>query len=44
MLDTLDENYQRAINWSLNHRKTVVAGAVLLFAGAVSLIPSSVLR
>ena len=39
MLDALDESYQRAIHWSLNHRKTVVFGAVLLFAGAVSLIP-----
>jgi HAE1 family hydrophobic/amphiphilic exporter-1 len=38
-LDSLDERYQRAIRWSLNHRKTVIIGAVLLFAGAMSLIP-----
>ncbi len=39
MLDALDENYQRAIRWSLLHRKTVILTAVLLFAGAVCLIP-----
>jgi hydrophobic/amphiphilic exporter-1 (mainly G- bacteria), HAE1 family len=38
-LDGLDERYQRAIRWSLNHRKTVVLGAVLLFAGSMALIP-----
>ncbi len=38
-LDGLDERYQRAIRWSLNHRKTVIIGAVLLFAGSMSLIP-----
>lgn len=39
MLDWLDEQYQLAIRWSLNHRKTVVFGAVLLFAGSLALIP-----
>jgi HAE1 family hydrophobic/amphiphilic exporter-1 len=38
-LDRLDERYQRAIRWSLNHRKTVVLGATLLFAGSMCLIP-----
>ena len=38
-LDKLDENYQMAIRWSLNHRKTVVFGAVVLFAGAMMLVP-----
>ncbi|MGH9936816.1 MAG: efflux RND transporter permease subunit [Blastocatellia bacterium] len=38
-LDALDERYQRAIRWSLNHRKTVVFGAILLFAGSMLLIP-----
>ncbi|MFN0124427.1 MAG: efflux RND transporter permease subunit [Blastocatellia bacterium] len=38
-LDALDERYQRAIRWSLNHRKTVVFGAAALFAGAMFLIP-----
>ncbi|MGH9754153.1 MAG: efflux RND transporter permease subunit, partial [Blastocatellia bacterium] len=38
-LNALDERYQRAIRWSLNHRKTVVLGATLLFAGSMLLIP-----
>ena len=38
-LDKLDENYQMAIRWSLNHRKTVVFGAIALFAGAMMLVP-----
>ncbi|HKQ73157.1 MAG TPA: efflux RND transporter permease subunit [Blastocatellia bacterium] len=38
-LDGLDDRYQRGIRWSLNHRKTVVFSAVLLFAGAICLIP-----
>jgi len=38
-LDGLDERYQRAIRWSLNHRKTVVFSAILLFAGSLCLIP-----
>jgi hydrophobic/amphiphilic exporter-1 (mainly G- bacteria), HAE1 family len=38
-LDVMDENYQRAIQWSLAHRKTVVLSAVLLFAGSMALIP-----
>jgi hydrophobic/amphiphilic exporter-1 (mainly G- bacteria), HAE1 family len=38
-LDGLDEQYQRAIHWSLSHRKTVVFGAMLLFAGSLFLIP-----
>lgn len=38
-LDKLDENYQMAIRWSLNHRKTVVFGSVLLSAGAIALVP-----
>jgi HAE1 family hydrophobic/amphiphilic exporter-1 len=39
MLDSLDERYQRAIQWSLAHRKSVVIGAVLLFAGSMALVP-----
>ncbi len=39
MLDVLDEQYQMAIRWSLNHRKTIVFGAVALFAGSLALIP-----
>ncbi|MGH9851465.1 MAG: efflux RND transporter permease subunit [Blastocatellia bacterium] len=38
-LNGLDDRYQRAIRWSLNHRKTVVFSAILLFAGSMCLIP-----
>jgi hydrophobic/amphiphilic exporter-1 (mainly G- bacteria), HAE1 family len=38
-LDRLDENYQRAIHWSLAHRKTVIMGSALLFAGSLALVP-----
>ena len=37
--DRLEERYQRAIHWSLMHRKTVVIGAVALFAGSMALVP-----
>lgn len=39
MLERLDDNYQRAIHWSLNHRKTVVFSAVLLFGASMALVP-----
>ncbi len=39
MLDTLDENYQRAIHWALAHRKTVLMGAALLLGSSLLLIP-----
>jgi HAE1 family hydrophobic/amphiphilic exporter-1 len=39
MLNWLDQQYQQAIHWSLMHRKTVVFGAILLFAGSLALIP-----
>lgn len=39
MLDRLDDRYQRAIHWSLAHRKTVVIGATLLFLSSLTLIP-----
>lgn len=39
MLNQLDESYQRAIHWSLNHRKTVLCAAVLLFAASMALVP-----
>ncbi|MGE0101600.1 MAG: efflux RND transporter permease subunit [Blastocatellales bacterium] len=39
MLESLDENYQKAIHWALANRKTVVFGAVLLFLGSLTLIP-----
>jgi HAE1 family hydrophobic/amphiphilic exporter-1 len=37
--EALDENYQRAIHWSLTHRKTIVVSALLLFVGSMALIP-----
>jgi HAE1 family hydrophobic/amphiphilic exporter-1 len=39
MLNWLDEQYQMAIRWSLNHRKTVVFGATALFVGSLALVP-----
>jgi HAE1 family hydrophobic/amphiphilic exporter-1 len=36
-LNALDENYQRAIHWSLGHRKTVILAAALLFGGSLAL-------
>jgi HAE1 family hydrophobic/amphiphilic exporter-1 len=39
LLDWLDEQYQSAIRWSLTHRKTIVLGALLLFAGSLALVP-----
>lgn len=39
MLEALDERYQNAIHWSLAHRKTVIAGALLLFIGSIGLVP-----
>lgn len=39
LLDTLDENYQRAIRWSITHRKTVLLGATVVFGTSLLLIP-----
>ena len=39
MLDTLDDNYQRAIRWSIMHRKSVLVGATLVFGASLLLIP-----
>jgi len=39
LLDALDENYQRAIHWSLTHRKTVLLSAALIFGSSLLLIP-----
>ncbi len=38
-LDTLDVNYQQAIHWALDHRKTVVMIALVLVAGTFFLVP-----
>lgn len=39
LLDALDENYQRSIRWAITHRKSVLMGATLIFAGSLLLIP-----
>jgi hydrophobic/amphiphilic exporter-1 (mainly G- bacteria), HAE1 family len=39
MLDALDENYQRAIRWSITHRKTVLLSATAIFGASLLLIP-----
>ncbi|MCH5329283.1 MAG: efflux RND transporter permease subunit, partial [Coprobacter sp.] len=37
-LNALDNGYYRFLSWAVLHRKTVVAGAVLLFVGSMMLI------
>jgi HAE1 family hydrophobic/amphiphilic exporter-1 len=39
LLDTLDANYQAAIHWALDHRKTVVLASLVLMASAATLVP-----
>jgi HAE1 family hydrophobic/amphiphilic exporter-1 len=39
MLDTLDSNYQQAISWALDHRRTVLIGTATLFFASLLLIP-----
>ena len=38
-LNALDSGYSRFLNWSVRHRKSVVTGAFLIFAGTCALIP-----
>ena len=38
-LDALDRGYARFLNWSVRHRATVIAGATLIFAGSLMLLP-----
>ena len=38
MYDRLNDVYQPALRWSLNHRKTVLVVAIVLFIGSLSLI------
>jgi HAE1 family hydrophobic/amphiphilic exporter-1 len=38
-LDNLDRNYQAAIHWALDHRKTVLTGTAALFFASLLLIP-----
>lgn len=39
LLDMLDANYQAAIHWALDHRKTVVLGTAALFFSSLMLVP-----
>jgi len=39
-LDALDVGYARFLNWAVRHRKTVISGAFLIFAGSMLLIPT----
>ncbi|HGJ66573.1 TPA: efflux RND transporter permease subunit, partial [bacterium] len=39
MLDSLDEFYQRVLNWALDHRKTTVLIAAGIFVGSLLLLP-----
>jgi HAE1 family hydrophobic/amphiphilic exporter-1 len=39
LLDTLDANYQGAIHWALDHRKTVVLTALFLMISTAALVP-----
>jgi len=38
-LDRLDEFYKGILNWALDHKKTVIVGAILIFVGSLALIP-----
>lgn len=38
-LNILDDYYQRILNWALDHKKTVIIGALLIFIGSLALIP-----
>jgi HAE1 family hydrophobic/amphiphilic exporter-1 len=39
-LDRLDVAYSRFVDWAVRHRKTVIGGAIVIFAGSLFLIPS----
>lgn len=39
ILDKLDENYQKAIHWSLSHRKTVILTSASLLLASLTLVP-----
>jgi HAE1 family hydrophobic/amphiphilic exporter-1 len=39
-LGALDTQYARLVNWCVRHRKTVIAGAALVFGSSLMLIPS----
>ncbi|MDD6210109.1 MAG: efflux RND transporter permease subunit [Bacteroidales bacterium] len=39
-LDALDRGYAALLNWAVRHRKTVITGAILIFAGSMFLVPN----
>lgn len=39
-LNALDNGYAKFLDWSVRHRKTVIFGAFLIFAGSVMLVPT----
>jgi HAE1 family hydrophobic/amphiphilic exporter-1 len=39
-LNRLDVAYSQLVNWAVRHRKTVITGAVLIFAGSLFLVPT----
>jgi len=39
-LNKLDVNYSRFLDWAVRHRKTVIFGAFLIFAGSMMLVPT----
>lgn len=39
-LNALDVYYARFLNWAVRHRKTIIAGAFLIFAGSMLLVPT----
>ncbi len=39
-LDKLDNVYARLLDWCVRHRKTIITGAVLIFAGSMLLLPT----
>ena len=39
-LNRLDVAYSQFVNWAVRHRKTVITGAVLIFAGSLFLVPT----
>ncbi|MEJ5352204.1 MAG: efflux RND transporter permease subunit [Melioribacteraceae bacterium] len=38
-LDKIDDFYKGVLNWALDHKKTVIVGAILIFVGSLALIP-----
>ncbi len=39
-LGALDNGYARLLNWAVHHRKTVIAGAIGIFAASMFLVPT----